>query len=269
MSQRRVIKVAIGIGILVVAGIVIVALLQGGASKVQREARLEAAVLELSTWRSGQPGMEDVTIRRAQMDLPFIVIEGVVDDEADIERLMDRIEAFDDVELRVQVTVRTAERRLEDHIGSLRDRAEPVTIGGINAHAIGDIIIAPQPGANDFEALRDMGVTIVMNNRLEGESALDEQAIVERLGMTYVHLPFRGAEQLTDELIEQALVVFGETEGGVFGHCASGNRTSALWLAHRVVNEGADFDVALAEARWIGLRSRGYIDVVRDYVDRQ
>lgn len=121
MARRRVVQLGVGIGILIVAGIVVGGLLQSGVSRVNREASMEAAVLELSTWRSGQPGLEDVTIRRARRDLPFIIVEGTVATDADIERLMDRIEMIDGVEFHVQVTLpqKSPEEILEETIGTL------------------------------------------------------------------------------------------------------------------------------------------------------
>lgn len=252
----------IGLAVLIVAAIIASVVIQTGSRAVEREAALQSTLLDLSAWRSGQPGLEDVEIRRVDADVPFLVVEGAAASDEDFERLMDRISAYDAVEFRVEMTVSG------DTIAS-RDVAAPIAIGSTDAHAIGRILISGQPGANDFAALPDMGVTVVMNNRKEGEWAADERSIVEGLGMRYVHLPFRGAQELTDDVIDEALDVFGQTEGSVFAHCASGNRTSALWLAHRVVNEGVGFDAALEEARGIGLRTQAYEDVVRAYVERR
>ena len=50
-------------------------------------------------------------------------------------------------------------------------------------------------------------------------------------------------------------------------HCASANRTGAVWLAHRIVDGGLEFEAALAEARQVGLRTPAYEDRVREYVE--
>ena len=51
-------------------------------------------------------------------------------------------------------------------------------------------------------------------------------------------------------------------------HCASANRVGAVWLVHRVIDDGLDYDVALAEAKKVGLRSAEYQQAAESYLRR-
>jgi hypothetical protein len=41
-------------------------------------------------------------------------------------------------------------------------------------------------------------------------------------------------------------------------HCGSANRVGAIWLAHRVLNDGVELQTAREEAKEVGLRTVGY-----------
>jgi len=121
---------------------------------------------------------------------------------------------------------------------------------------------AGQPDAAGFKVFADQGYTTVIDLRTAGEDrGLDEPAVVESLGMDYVHLPidrdginFESAKTL-DSLIEAA-------DGPVLVHCGSANRVGAL-LALRKSLEGADDETALEYGREGGMtRLEGRVKAV-------
>jgi uncharacterized protein (TIGR01244 family) len=114
------------------------------------------------------------------------------------------------------------------------------------------ITAAGQPDKAAFAVFAENGYKAVVDLRTAGEArGLDEQAVVEELGMEYVAFPidrddinFENAQAL-DELI-------GSYDAPVLVHCASSNRVGAL-LALRASLGGADDEVAIEAGKRGGL----------------
>lgn len=146
---------------------------------------------------------------------------------------------------------------------------EAVQVGTVGKlHVLDRCYLASQPAAEDFALFKEKGVTTVVNFRAPGElKEFDEQKVVESLGMRYVHIPIAGPEALTPEVLDRARKVFDTEKGGVLVHCASANRVGAVWLAHRVLDDGLPWDRALAEAKQIGLTSPALEQRAKEYVE--
>jgi len=120
-----------------------------------------------------------------------------------------------------------------------------------------------QPDAAGFRYLRDLGIRTIINLRLEADAMkLDEQRIVESLGMRYVNVPiedgnmFTRARRIPDESIAAFFKALDAEKGSVFVHCHRGaDRTGALVSFYRIARQGWDGVRAYAEARKIGMRS--------------
>jgi uncharacterized protein (TIGR01244 family) len=103
-----------------------------------------------------------------------------------------------------------------------------------------------QPSAEQLAAAAKAGVKVVIDLRTSKEDrGMDEKAVVEKLGMTYINLPVEGAAGVTYENASALDKLLGKTDQPVLLHCASGNRVGAL-LALRAKLEGSDNDAALA-----------------------
>src|ERR1700694_3974360 len=99
------------------------------------------------------------------------------------------------------------------------------------------LAVAPQPVLSDFQELRRLGFTTIVNNRPDGEdpnqpgSAAEEQA-ARAAGLGYVHIPVTSTgmteadARLLKDTIEQA-------PGPVVAHCRSGARSFCLWILSR------------------------------------
>jgi protein tyrosine phosphatase (PTP) superfamily phosphohydrolase (DUF442 family) len=98
-------------------------------------------------------------------------------------------------------------------------------------------------------------------------TTFDETAVVGVLGLDYVHLPWNGTEELTDEVFDRCRALLSTAERPILLHCASANRVGAVWLPWRVLDGGITWEAALGEAHTIGLRSSGYEELARAYVD--
>lgn len=141
-------------------------------------------------------------------------------------------------------------------------------IGGIeHLHAFGQIYLAGQPSSADFAVARQDGVVSVVNLRLPSEIDFDEAVVVEGMGMRYHNPAFNSPETLSDKTLDLTRALLSnQAEQPMLVHCASANRVGAVWLAHRVLDDGVDFDHALEEAHQVGLRSAPLEERVRAYI---
>jgi uncharacterized protein (TIGR01244 family) len=143
-----------------------------------------------------------------------------------------------------------------------------VAIGGVKHR-----ILLSQPEAAQVERLRAAGVSTVVNFRKPGEHpAYDEAGAVSAGGMGYVNLPYAGAAELTDEVIDGARAALrtadakGET---VAMHCRTGNRVGPAWVAYRVLDRGVDVERAIAEAKSARMVDPALEAKVREYIARR
>lgn len=120
-----------------------------------------------------------------------------------------------------------------------------------------------QPDAAGLRRLRDLGVATVINLRSERDAIrLDEQRLVESLGMRYVSLPikdgnfFTRARIVPEDVIRKFFAVMDAAAGPVFVHCRRGaDRTGALVALYRIARHGWSNERAYEEARAAGMRS--------------
>jgi uncharacterized protein (TIGR01244 family) len=95
---------------------------------------------------------------------------------------------------------------------------------------------------------------MVIDLRTEGEDrGMDEEAVVEALGMRYELLPI-GRGSITFENAQALDALISESDGPVLVHCGSSNRVGALMTLRQSLN-GADDESALEYGRDAGLRS--------------
>ncbi len=118
-------------------------------------------------------------------------------------------------------------------------------------------------------ALTERGVKTVVCLRKPGEVDYDEQAAVEAAGMNFVSIPFDTADELTDDVFDRVRATLAEHgDEPLVLHCGRANRVGAVWMVHRVLNDGVGIDQALEEAKTAGLRTPEYVDRAKDYIQR-
>ena len=94
-------------------------------------------------------------------------------------------------------------------------------------------LVAGQIGPEDIPRLKELGVTLIVNNRPDGEDAdqptSDElEAAAKRAGLDYRHVPIvRGMGPSDIESMREAMHSVGE--GKLFAFCRSGNRSTLAW----------------------------------------
>ena len=117
----------------------------------------------------------------------------------------------------------------------------------LNYLAISDTIgTAGQPGPTQFSAIRAAGYDVVVNLAMpDSANALpNEQQLVSREGMLYVHIPVVW-ERPTAQNLEQFFDVTARCRGKrVFVHCAMNMRVSVFVYLYRVIWLGVSQDSA-------------------------
>jgi uncharacterized protein (TIGR01244 family) len=105
------------------------------------------------------------------------------------------------------------------------------------------LLVGGQPSAAQLDAMAETGLRSVVNLRGVGEDGTwDEGSHLEKLGLSYLHLPIASAADLTPELAGQLAAWLEDPEHlPVLVHCASGNRVGALFAlkAFHVDGQGA------------------------------
>jgi len=109
-----------------------------------------------------------------------------------------------------------------------------------------------QPTEAGFRFLKQKGIRTVVNLREEN----DEKALVEELGMKYVHLPASAWDPISGEAVQTFFQVINDPSNHpVFVHCRRGaDRTGAMVGFFRIASQGWDGKRAYQEARAMGMR---------------
>ena len=101
-------------------------------------------------------------------------------------------------------------------------------------------LVDGQIGPDDVAMLKAMGVTLIVNNRPDGEDAnqptSDEiEAAARDVGLDYRHVPIaRGLGPSDIDAMREAMHSVGE--GKLFAFCRSGNRSTLAWAVARSVD---------------------------------
>lgn len=121
---------------------------------------------------------------------------------------------------------------------------------------ISDTVFAsPQIGLAEVEQAAAQGVTLIINNRPEGESddqlpGVEIEAAAKAAGLGYVAIPVThaGFSQAQVDAMAQALA---GSAGSVLAYCRSGTRSTLLW-ALAEASRGANPTVIAAQAARAG-----------------
>lgn len=108
-----------------------------------------------------------------------------------------------------------------------------------------------QPGVDGLEALKKMGVNIVVDMR--STRSAHEEAVVSKLGMQYVAIPWH-CPFPADPVFARFLKVIEENpDKKIFVHCRLGDdRTGMAIASYRIAEEGWSADEALNEMKMFG-----------------
>lgn len=146
--------------------------------------------------------------------------------------------------------------------------APELAIGGVPHR-----IILTQPDGAQLGSLKSAGVDVVISFREPSESPeFDEQAAASSVGMAFCNLPYAGAADLNDEILDSARAAIkaadekGETAAL---HCRTGNRVGPAWAAYRALDKGVPVEQAINEARAMQMIDPQLEAKARDYIRRR
>jgi uncharacterized protein (TIGR01244 family) len=123
-----------------------------------------------------------------------------------------------------------------------------------------DLFISGQPTQEAFAKLKSEGVTTVVNLRTPSEMEnreyvpFDEKAVVDSLGLEYIHIPLGGTEfPYTNEALQKFADAVDKAEGMVLLHCTVGRRASNMWAAYLIQFKGFEPNKAIEYAKAVNL----------------
>ena len=116
------------------------------------------------------------------------------------------------------------------------------------------VLVSGQIQARDVALFAASGVTIIVNNRPDGEEAgqpagAEIEAAARAAGLDYAHIPISGA--LSDDKVAAMGEALANAEGNVLIYCKSGTRSAYLWALARA-RHGADTDELIFQAARAG-----------------
>lgn len=100
------------------------------------------------------------------------------------------------------------------------------------------MLVSGQLQPADVQAAADAGVTMIVNNRPDGEqpgqpAGAEIEAAARAAGLDYRHIPVAGG--LSPDLVEaMGEALDAAADGKVLGFCAAGTRSTYLWALARL-----------------------------------
>lgn len=118
------------------------------------------------------------------------------------------------------------------------------------------LYVAPQIGVGDVAQAQALGVTMIVNNRPEGEepgqpTGAQIEAAAQAAGIAYVAVPVTHAGFSPWQLDQMGAALDEAGDGKVLAYCRSGTRSTLLWALTRA-RAGDDADTLSAQAAEAG-----------------
>ncbi len=123
-----------------------------------------------------------------------------------------------------------------------------------------------QPKVEDYQSLKALGVTTVIDLRNDAESY--EKPAVEGLGMKYINIPMDDKEYPSDATIGRFLQEINDPANGVmYVHCKGGkHRAGVTGAAYRYTKYGWNYDQVMAEMEKFNFDTSWGRDVMKKFV---
>ena len=99
------------------------------------------------------------------------------------------------------------------------------------------VIVAPQIAADEIAAAKALGVTLIINNRPDGESPSEPQgaeieAAAHDAGLDYIAIPV-GHGGFSQPQVDAMAAALNGAAGKTLAYCRSGTRSTLLWALAR------------------------------------
>ena len=134
-----------------------------------------------------------------------------------------------------------------------------------------NFFIAGQISPEDFAKAKESGITLIINNRPDGEetgilSVADAQQLAEQHNIQYLHLPMANGQPLPEDLIpamQLALAEQNSAGGKVLAHCRTGTRSSFLWGMVQILNGEKTAEQVVQLSTQAGINLSGFAPVLQ------
>lgn len=129
------------------------------------------------------------------------------------------------------------------------------------------VLVSPQIAPADLERAKSAGVTLVVNNRPDGEAddqtpGADIEAACRSLGLDYASIPIDHSGFSNAQVEAMANALTG-AEGNILAYCRSGTRSTLLWALAKARQGEAPQEIADAAAR------AGYdVSIIMDSIEQ-
>lgn len=112
-----------------------------------------------------------------------------------------------------------------------------------------NLVRGGQPTDKGFERLKAMGITMVVNLRLEDD---DEEPLVRKLGMTPVWLPIPDTAAPTKDQVAKLHELLARPNEKIYIHCSAGIFRTGTMVATYRLKKGVDIEAVLGEMKQLG-----------------
>lgn len=158
---------------------------------------------------------------------------------------------------------------------AMRDTFQPIDVQGLTLSNFGVVdgkfYRGDQPKGDEFRQLKALGVTTVIDLRLDAKR--ESKGLAEAAGLVYVNIPIDDSKRPTDQDVVTFMKVLDEMEGSAYVHCAGGrHRTGSMIAVYRMTQNAWNVDQAYQEMLNYDFYTRwghgGFKDFVFEYYER-
>jgi len=134
-------------------------------------------------------------------------------------------------------------------------RGLPPQEGILNFGKVSDHLYrGAQPDAAGIQALKKLGVKLIVNLRMPGDCWKEEANQAAANGILYTNFPMTGMGRPKDDQVQQLLALLASSPGPVYVHCQHGcDRTGTVVACYRIQHDNWSNDLALREAKLYGI----------------
>lgn len=118
-----------------------------------------------------------------------------------------------------------------------------------------NVLVSPQLARDDIAAAAELGVSMIVNNRPDGEDPDAPQGdeiadAAAAAGLNYVAIPI-GHSGFSEPQVDAMIQALEQAEGPILAYCRSGTRSTLLW-ALASAKQGGDPDTIARTAAQAG-----------------